>query len=200
MLDRLQSFRVEDHETNRPRVIHIDSDSARQTIKAISSETARKILAVLHSDPRPPSQVANAVDTSIANVNYHLDNLQQADLVANVDTWYSDKGREMTVYAPTDDPIVLSGTEDGTGQVQSLLKGVGAAVLLLAVASLLVNWVVTELLVSPERTAIIRKATPAGAIQGVNLTPVPPGLLFFTGGTFVLTIGVLIWVLVGRFD
>lgn len=200
MLDRLQSFRVEGHETNRPRVIHIDSESARQTIKAISSETARKILAVLHDDPRPPSQVASAVDTSIANVNYHLDNLQQAELIADVDTWYSEKGREMAVYAPTDDPIVLSGTEDGTGQVQSLLKGVGVAVTLLALASLFVNWIVTELLVSPERTEIIRRAAPAGAIQGVNLTPVSPGLLFFTGGTFVLTLVVLVWSVVGRFD
>lgn len=195
MLDRLQSLSVTDHTADDPRVVKLDSPSATAIIKAISSETARRIVAALHEDPRPPSRIAEAVETSIANVNYHLENLQRVDLVTDVDTWYSEKGREMRVYAPTDDPLVFAGTESRASQVRSLLQRVAASVVLLAAASALVQWVVSDVLVSARRTETIRKATSAGTIEGVNLTPVPPGLLFFTGGTFVLALLVLGWAL-----
>lgn len=198
MLERLQSFRVENRPPNDPRVVPIDSETATSTIKAISSETSRRIIALLHDDPQPPSRIARAVDTSIANVNYHLEKLQQAGLVTDVDTWYSEKGKEMRVYAPTADPLVFAGTEDRTNDVRSLLQQVGAAVVLLAAASALVQWFVRSVLLSPQRTGTVRKATSAGTIEGVNLTPVPPGLLFFTGGTFVLTVAVAAWYLTTR--
>ena len=198
MLDRLQSFEVENRPRNDPRVVHIGSESATSTIGAIASETAREIIASLHEDPKPPSRIAADVDTSIANVDYHLENLQQAGLITDVDTWYSEKGREMTVYAPTDDPLVFAGTEDRTGNVRSLLEQVGAAVVLLVAASPLVQWFVSDVLVAPRRTTTIRKATSAGTVEGVSLTPIPPGLLFFAGGTFALSIAVLVWYLSAR--
>jgi predicted ArsR family transcriptional regulator len=61
----------------------------------------------LHDDAMPPSEIAAAVDTSIQNVTYHLDQLQEAGLVAITDTWYSSRGREMDVYALKADPIML---------------------------------------------------------------------------------------------
>lgn len=179
-------------------MVHIGSEAATALVGAISSETARRIIATLHEEPRPPSRIADAVDTSIANVNYHLDKLQQAGLVADVDTWYSDKGREMTVYAPTDDPLVFAGAQERTGAVRQLLAQVGTAVVLLGAASLLVQWFVSDVLVAGGATAPLRKATAAGSIDGVAITPVPPGLLFFTGGTFVLALVVAGWYLVVR--
>lgn len=193
MLDQLQSFTVENRPGSNPRVVAIDSESATSVINAIASETAREIVATLHEEPGPPSRIADGVDTSIANVNYHLEKLQEAGLVEPVDTWYSEKGREMKVYAPTEDPLVFAGDENRTRDVRSLLQGVGAAVLILGVASLLVQWFVTTVLVAPTRTETIRKATSAGAIEGLNLTPIPPGVLFFTGGTFLLAAAVLLW-------
>ena len=188
MLDRLQSFSVDRPPRTDPRVVHLASDAATSVIGAISSETARDIMAALHEDPRPPSRLAAAVGTSIANVNYHLEKLQRVGLVTDVDTWYSEKGREMTVYAPADDPLVFAGTEDRASRVRSLLAQVGAAVVLLAASSALVQWLVSRVLVSPSRTETLRKATSAGTIESVNLTPIPPGVLFFTGGTFVLAV------------
>lgn len=198
MLDRLQSSGVDLRPERTPRVVHIGSEAATALVEAISSETARRIIATLHEEPRPPSRIADAVDTSIANVNYHLEKLQQAGLVAAVDTWYSDKGREMTVYAPTDDPLVFAGAEERTGAVRQLLTQVGTAVVLLAAASLLVQWFVSDVLVANGAAAPLRKATAAGSIGGVALTPVPPGLLFFTGGTFVLALLVAGWYLVAH--
>lgn len=193
MLEQLQSFAVDETPENSPRIVKLDSESANAVLKAIGSETTRDILACLHEDPQPPSRLADAIDTSIANVDYHLRKLQDAGLITAVDTWYSEKGNEMQVYAPTCDPLVFAGTEDRTARVRSLFRGVATAFTLLIIASGLVQWLVTDFLLASQRGTTVRKATSAGAIDGLNLTPIPPGVLFFTGGTFILAIVTLVW-------
>ncbi|WP_181687381.1 ArsR/SmtB family transcription factor [Halorhabdus salina] len=127
-------------EDSDPRVIGVDSDAADDLIAALSSDTAREILAALHDDPAPPSELAEGVDTSLQNVQYHLDNLAEAGAVEVIDTVYSEKGREMDVYAPADRPLVIfAGEESRTPSLRQalsrLLGGVGA----LALASLVVQ-------------------------------------------------------------
>ncbi|MFB6185742.1 MAG: hypothetical protein ABEI86_02600, partial [Halobacteriaceae archaeon] len=63
---------------------------------------------------------------------------------------------------------------------------------LLAATSIAVQWFVTDILIPDQRIDIIRKTAPAGQLKGLNFTPIPPGLLFFTGGTFIL-MAVIIW-------
>jgi predicted transcriptional regulator len=85
----------------------VSLEDAGAVIDALASGTARSILATLYEQPRPASEIATAVDTSTQNVNYHLRKLNEADLVEVVDTWYSSKGAEMDVYAPTADPLCV---------------------------------------------------------------------------------------------
>jgi len=85
----------------------VSLEDAGAVIDALASGTARSILATLYEQPRPASEIATAVDTSTQNVNYHLRKLSEADLVEVVDTWYSSKGAEMDVYAPTADPLCV---------------------------------------------------------------------------------------------
>lgn len=75
--------------------------------EVLSSSTARTILGALYRNPGPASDVATRVGTSLQNSTYHLNRLQDADLVNVVDTWYSAKGTEMNDYAPVNDPLVL---------------------------------------------------------------------------------------------
>jgi DNA-binding transcriptional ArsR family regulator len=88
----------------------------------------------LHEEPAPPSQLAERVDTSLQNAQYHLGNLKDAGAVEVIDTAYSEKGREMDVYAPADRPLVIfaGGEEQSRGLRQALtdlLTGVGAVAL-----------------------------------------------------------------------
>lgn len=76
-------------------------------LEALSTQTGRQILAVLSESPRPPSEIADAVGTSIQNITYHLARLEDAGLVEVTDTWYSSRGREMDVYTVTADPVVF---------------------------------------------------------------------------------------------
>ncbi|WP_148413693.1 winged helix-turn-helix domain-containing protein [Haloferax sp. KTX1] len=113
-----------------PRVIGLDSDEADDLLGAISSSTARSVLASLHESPATPSDLATEVDTSLQNVQYHLGNLSEAGLIEVADTRYSEKGREMKVYTPADRAlVVVAGREDETkglkGALTRLIGGVG---------------------------------------------------------------------------
>jgi len=86
--------------------IAVDDDPT-DALDALSSATAREILAALEGTPSTASEIADNVDTSIQNVTYHLSRLRDADLITPVETWYSKKGREMTVYALAAERLVV---------------------------------------------------------------------------------------------
>lgn len=127
-------------EEEEARVLGVDSDDADTVLNALSSATARELLAALHDEPAPPSQLADQVDTSLQNVQYHLEKLQSADLVEARGTQYSAKGREMTVYGPAGAPVVLfAGTESESRDVKRALANLLGALGVLAAVSLLVQ-------------------------------------------------------------
>lgn len=96
------------------RVLDLDDEDAERLICSLSSKTARSILSALHDEPATATELSKAVSTSVQNVRHHLTKLQAADLVEVVDTRYSVKGREMKVYAPATDPLVVCvGPDDG---------------------------------------------------------------------------------------
>jgi DNA-binding transcriptional ArsR family regulator len=123
-----------------PRVIGVDSEDAADLLSALQSETAREVLGVLYDDPATPSALAEEADTSIQNVRYHLDKLADADLVEVADTVYSEKGREMEVYAPTAKPLVVfAGGDDDPPGLESALSELLGALGILGLSSILVQ-------------------------------------------------------------
>ncbi len=146
----LPSERNVDDGDGEPRVVGVDSDDADRLLAALSSTTARDLLAAVHDDPATPSELADAVGTSLQNVQYHLGKLEDADLIEVRGTRYSEKGREMNVYGPTDRPLVLfAGAEDDTQGVKSALTRTLGAVGVLAVASLVVQQVFGDGVTAP---------------------------------------------------
>jgi len=133
-----------------PRVIGVDSEEADDLLGALQSETARDILAALYDDPRTPSDLAEAADTSIQNVRYHLEKFEDTDLVEVADTVYSEKGREMKVYAPAAAPLVVfAGSDDDAPGVESALSRLLGALGILGLASVLVQRTVGDRGVGP---------------------------------------------------
>ncbi|MHB9287425.1 ArsR/SmtB family transcription factor [Halobacteriales archaeon Cl-PHB] len=123
-----------------PRVIGLDSEEADAVLAALSSETARSLLAAIHDDPSPPSELADRVDTSLQNAQYHLEKLEDAGAIEVVDTAYSAKGREMDVYAPADQPLVVFAGDDEAGStLRTALSRLLGAIGVLAFASLAVQ-------------------------------------------------------------
>jgi DNA-binding transcriptional ArsR family regulator len=121
-------------------MLWLDDDESEQLISSLSSETARSVLTALHESPATASELSEEVDTSLQNVRHHLSNLREADLVREVGTRYSVKGREMTVYGPADDSLVVCvGREDDRSSFLDSLKRLVGTVAVLGVFALLVD-------------------------------------------------------------
>ena len=103
----LQSRGTGDAESSEPTVVGLEAGESGDVFSALTSETARSIVAELHRRPATQSEVAERVDTSLQNASYHLERLLDAGVVEVVDELYSEKGIEMNVYAPVGEPFVL---------------------------------------------------------------------------------------------
>jgi DNA-binding transcriptional ArsR family regulator len=96
-----------DHTPRHESAVVLGEDDSTDVLEALASDTARAILSALTKGPATASDVADEAGTSLQNAHYHLTNLRAADLVTEAGTWYSEKGREMPVYAVTSERLEL---------------------------------------------------------------------------------------------
>jgi len=199
-------------EADEPRLVDLDDETADEVFEALSSSTTRDIFLELHREPQTASDLADVTDTSVQNVQYHLEKLTDADLVEVVDTWYSARGSEMDVYAPTDESLVLFAGDDTTGSLRNILGRIAGVFALLLPASaaigLATNWWIgrngtgaSEPRVATEDAAGGDAGGGVGADQVTadaatdsvetlfGLDPaIAAGLLFLLGGLFVVVV------------
>ncbi|GAA0307886.1 ArsR/SmtB family transcription factor [Halarchaeum salinum] len=205
-------------DAGNPRLVGIDEDAADEVFDALGSRTARRILTAIYDDPRPASDLADDVDTSLQNARYHLDNLSDAGLVTVADTWYSERGTEMKVYAPANDAVVVfAGDNDQkTGAFDALKRFLGGVVAvgiaalvvqaLLAPGSLLPTFGSAGSETSPattpsdgggfstmdvQRSTTTTTTTDGG--HGLLALLAEPGVAFFLGGLCVLLVVTTLW-------
>lgn len=104
-----------------PRMITLDDSGAM--FEALSSRTAREMLAALESEPMTASALADHVDTSLQNASYHLDRLSAAGLVEIVGTSFSERGTEMDIYATASAPLLICiGDDEGERDVAGVVE------------------------------------------------------------------------------
>ena len=161
---------------------------ADEVLDALAPETRRRTFRALFDEPATTSELADRLDTSLQNVHHHLSTLREAELVEPIDTVYSEKGNEMTVYAPASDPLVFVGDGDRLGPVERSLSGVVGGLGLLAAASLLVQWAAERLARArlPADDIGPASSVPADPASSESLawlvfSVLEPGLLFFLG-------------------
>ncbi|MGM0716118.1 MAG: ArsR/SmtB family transcription factor [Halobacteriota archaeon] len=137
-------------------------------LAALSSETARRILATLHEEPAPPGELADRVDTSLQNAQYHLAKLEDAGAIEVVGTAYSEKGREMSIYGPADSPLVIfAGEKERASGLRAAVSRLFAGFLALGVGGAVVQSLFGEGLLTDD-------AAPEGAsTDGAEATPTP---------------------------
>lgn len=165
-----------------PDLIAIDDEAADEVFSALSSNTARSILTALYTQPRTASEIAAEVETSIQNVNYHINKLSASGLIEVVEVWYSEQGKEMNVYAPSNQALVLfAGDELRRSSLLDAVKRFIGFVGIFALVS-----VIVERLARPiTRDAGVRVAK-AGNEGGQATLVLPPGVLFFLGSLLAL--------------
>lgn len=187
---------------DEPRVLDIDGDAAGETFDALGSETARRMLTLIYEDPRTPAELEDHVDTSLQNVHYHVDRLEEADLIEPAGVGYSEKGNEMTIYGPASEAVVLFAGEDGDSsrlrdtltRLFGLAVTVGLATLVFAVVH---DWLTGD----PSEEQVRFQATDAAssAESGASaLTTLDPVLAFFLGACAVAVAVAAWWYLMPR--
>jgi DNA-binding transcriptional ArsR family regulator len=120
-------------------IVGVDEDVSA-VLDALSSDTAREILNTVYDEPGTPSELADRLGMSIQKVSYHLEKLEEEELITVAGTRYSEKGQEMKVYEPPDDPLVLFvGTRERKRSLRSLVKRLVPVVGLLTAASFVVE-------------------------------------------------------------
>lgn len=164
------------------RVLGVADDELQAVLDALSSETARSILSGIYAEPGTATDLADRTDNSVQTVSYHLSKLVDAGLIRVAATRYSEKGKEMDVYGPADDPVVVFvGTEEREASLRTLLKRLVGATALLLVGALFVL----------ART--LGRPGAGGPSPGVTPLDVP-FIAFLAGGGFVLGLVVMWWV------
>jgi DNA-binding transcriptional ArsR family regulator len=183
--------------TGATNIVDIGDDEADQIVEALAAETTRRVLLALYDEPGPATEVADRVDTSLQNVDYHLDKLQEVGLIEVGDSWYAEGGNEMNVYVPTAEAVVLLAGDEPTRQtIREALTPVASAVAIVGLAGLLVD----RLVALPERAADVTKQAADGGMsvetadaaeQAADPSLLPlaelgglltPGTLFVLGG------------------
>lgn len=112
-----------DHTPDPLSVVDLADDDSTAVFESLAAETSRAIVAALDDGPATTSDLAAHVDTSVQNARYHLENLCEADVVAEVGTWYSSKGREMSVYALTSERIEFRISATGRSRPPATVPG-----------------------------------------------------------------------------
>lgn len=197
-----------DPDPRAPRVLDIEGTDADRAFEALSSETARSILASIYEQPRTPTEVRGEVGTSLQNVHYHLDRLETAELIEPAGTGYSEKGNEMTVFAPRNEALVLfAGHDHDRSRLESLLGRVlGLYVLLAAFTAGIAVWTRAARRAAEDHAVSLAAerggdgaadATSASGSSGaagglLDLAGAEPALLFFLGG-FVTLLALSAW-------
>lgn len=90
-----------------PRLVCIDDEKSTEVFQTLSSETSQQIFRLLNEEPMTAQDIADDLEMSLQRVAYHLDNLEESDLITVLDTCYSEKGLEMDVYGPPEEPLLL---------------------------------------------------------------------------------------------
>ncbi|MDZ7851037.1 MAG: helix-turn-helix domain-containing protein [Halodesulfurarchaeum sp.] len=183
--------------STQPRVVALDGTGVDEVFEALASETRRHMLEELYDDPTTPSELATLTDTSLQNVHYHLEKLGDVDLVEPVGTRYSEKGAEMSVYAPTSDPLVVVEGEEDRDEMESRLKRLVGAISTITVGSVLAQFALGsrvtpgdpgggEMMVMTESVEESASAASPGIFDAIGNVLVEPGAMVLVGGLIAL--------------
>lgn len=183
-----------------PVVIDLTSDEVEAVINSLASETARDILATLYDNPQPTSDIADHLDMSLQNVDYHLTKLRDAGLVEVVDTWYSQTGNEMNVYAPAAGAVMVTPDRESASAVRSVAATLFGVLVGLAIVTAIFRSVLVEILLdwgspladdSVPDGDVMAQSQPADPLGALPAT-LDPAVVFVLGGITTMMLGILV--------
>ncbi len=82
-------------------------EESKKITQVISNDTARQIIELLADAPLSASDISDRLKAPLTTVTYNLENLESVGLVKIERIKYSEKGREVKIYAPVKKHIIV---------------------------------------------------------------------------------------------
>lgn len=172
------------------RVVDMNDDTAASLFKRLGDETTLQIYTAIQQEPKVASELTELSGTTIQNVHYHLNKLEDAGLIESVDTWVSETGKDMDVYGPTNSPLIISfSSEEDAGRIRSKISDVLGVVGAVSFVSLVVEYLV-GFFVEPADPwmEVGAGGYDGGGLQFTDVFVQYPGLCVFVVGLAVIAL------------
>lgn len=150
-------------------------EESKKITQVISNDTARQVIELLADAPLSASDIAERLHSPISTIVYNLENLEGVGLIRVDKIKYSEKGREVKIYAPVRKLIVVVPEKTDKKSVTDLLRKYMGVILAAVLASSLIEFFTGRMGSSP------------GTVKSVNYnlasTPVPDSAVPLPGAT-----------------
>lgn len=97
-------------------------DESKKITQVITNDTARHIMELLAEHSMSASDIAKRLDVPLTTIKYNLENLVDVGLAKIERIKYSEKGRQVKVYAPVRKLIVVVPEKLGSASITEILK------------------------------------------------------------------------------
>jgi predicted ArsR family transcriptional regulator len=115
-------------------------EESKKITQVISNDTARKIIELLADAPLSASDIAERLQTPLTTIVYNLENLESVGLIRVEKIKYSEKGREVKIYAPVRKLIVVVPEKTDRKSITDILRKYVGVVLAAVFASSLIEF------------------------------------------------------------
>src|SRR5574341_292259 len=148
-------------------------EESKKITQVISNDTARQIIELLADAPLSASDISERLQAPISTIVYNLENLEGVGLIKVEKIRYSEKGRQVKIYAPVRKLIVVVPEKTDKKSVADVLRKYLGMLLAAVFASVLIEFVTRRM--SPA-TVMNETGTPEIASKAMPAaTPISDG-------------------------
>lgn len=115
-------------------------EESKKITQVISNDTARKIIEILADAPLSASDIAERLSTPLTTIVYNLENLESVGLIRVDKIKYSEKGRQVKIYAPVRKLIVVVPEKTDRKSITDILRKYVGVVLAAVLASSIIEF------------------------------------------------------------
>jgi DNA-binding transcriptional ArsR family regulator len=117
-------------------ILEPGDERAQKISKAMASQTASDILQLLADNKKSLTEITERLSIPLTTAKYHIENLLDAGLITVAETKYSVKGREIKIYAVTNQLLIVAPRQSN---IRSLLLKYASLFGIVAFGSLIIS-------------------------------------------------------------
>ncbi len=148
-------------------------EESKKITQVISNDTARQIIELLADAPLSASDIADRLHAPLTTITYNLENLESVGLVKVERIRYSEKGREVKIYAPVRKLIVVVPEKTDRKSVADVLRKYMGVILAAVLASSFIEFFMRSVSRSAKTMQITSDSVDSLPVPAPVIAPTP---------------------------